>query len=350
MGAAVKQFSKLLVQAKIDAYLVFDQTNIRYLTGHSASDAWLLVTSDDAFYITDFRYIGEVSRALKDIEIREHKGAPLRFALELAASLKVRKLGFDTRHISLAQYGRLKSSCPKGLVLKQCDGLVEELRVSKQSAEIRYIRQALEYHHQALKYLWRVIRPGVTEQEILFKLQNHVRRQGLGFSFDPIIASGPNSSYPHASVTQRKIKENDVVLVDFGIDYKGYKSDLTRMFYLGRISKLVADIGSYVAGAQERAVALMGPGVAVRDVDQAARQLLQEHQLDQYFGHSLGHGVGLDIHEAPRLSTQSKEILKPGMVVTVEPGVYLTGRFGIRLEEMVLITESGCEVISDDRN
>lgn len=272
------------------------------------------------------------------------------FALELAAKHQAVVVGFDTRHVSLAEYGALKKSCPRAVRLRPVNGLVEKLRLLKQPAELRAIRKALVYHHQALTYLRKVIRPGVTEQDVLFKLQSHVRAQGLDFSFDPIIASGPHSSYPHASVTRRKISTNDVVLVDFGIDYKGYKSDLTRMFYLGRIPKLLEDIRGYVAQAQARAIAVMKPGVAVSVVDQAARQLLKEQQLDQYFGHSLGHGVGLDIHEAPRLSAKSQEILEPGMVVTVEPGVYLTGRFGVRLEEMVTITPTGCEVISDNRN
>jgi len=262
----------------------------------------------------------------------------------------VSTVGFDTRHLSLSEYEVLKKSCPRGLRLRSVNGLVERARLLKTPMELRSIRKALGYHHQALAYLRGVIRPGVTERDVLFKLQQYVRRQGLEFSFDPIIASGPNSSYPHAAVTRRKIGKNDLVLVDFGIEYKGYKSDLTRMFYLGRISQLLEAIRGCVAGAQARAIAMMKPGVAVKDVDQTARNYLKEHQLDQFFGHSLGHGVGLDIHEAPRLSVKSQEILTTGMVVTVEPGVYLTGRFGVRLEEMVVITSTGCEVISADRN
>jgi Xaa-Pro aminopeptidase len=350
MNPVLKQLSASFSSAKVDACLVFDPTNIRYLTGRPARDSWLLVTRTKAFYITDFRYTGELSRRFKNIQIEEHHGQPLKLAMQLARRSGARTVGFDTRHVSVEEYRILKRSCPKKVKLKTCNGLVEELRVIKRPAELRAIRRALECHQEALKYVKRIICPGVTEREILSKLENYVKKRGRAFSFDPIIASGPNSSYPHASVTGRKIKNNDVVLVDFGIDFEGYKSDLTRMFYLGKISKLVADVSSYVAAAQQRAIAAMGPGVAVKTVDQAARQFLKERKLDRYFGHSLGHGVGLKIHEAPRLSGRSPEILRPGMIVTVEPGVYLTGRFGVRLEEMVYITKTGCEVISDRRN
>lgn len=350
MNYALKQLSASFSSAKVDACLELNPANIRYLTGHPARDSWLLVTRTKAFYITDFRYIGELARHLKNILIKAHHGQPFKLALELAERHGARTVGFDTRQVSVEEHRIMKRSCPKKVKLKPCNGLVEELRIIKRPAELRAIRRALEYHQDALKYIKRVIRPGVTEREILVKLERYVKERGLAFSFDPIIASGPNSSYPHASVTGRKIENNDVVLVDFGIDFEGYKSDLTRMFYLGKISKLVEAVSSYVAAAQQRAIAAMGPGVAARTVDQAARQFLKECKLDKYFGHSLGHGVGLDIHEAPRLSEKSTEILRPGMIVTVEPGVYFTGNFGIRLEEMVYITPTGCEVISDHRN
>jgi len=195
-----------------------------------------------------------------------------------------------------------------------------------------------------------VIKPGVSEKEVFYRLEKHVRAKDCGFSFEPIIASGVNSCSPHAKITDRKIRNNESVLVDFGIDYKGYKSDLTRMFFLGRIPKLVKEIEGIVRHAQYISINIIKAGIKVSEPDKLVRNYFQEHKLLKYFGHSLGHGVGLDIHENPRLSYKNSTILKAGMVVTVEPGIYLPNKFGIRIEDMVLVTEKGCKVLSDNIN
>jgi len=225
--------------------------------------------------------------------------------------------------------------------------LIEQFRMIKDSGEIALMRQALKIHFEALKRLKRWVKPGVTEMDVLFKLEDFVRSQNAGFSFAPIIASGPNGALPHAHPSRRVIKNHEPVLVDTGIDWKGYKSDLTRMFFLGRMPALVQEMNDWVKEAQSLAVAAIKPGAKAAEIDRVARGFLAKHKLDQYFGHSLGHGVGLDIHEEPRLSGKSAATLQAGMVVTVEPAVYLPGKFGIRLEEMVLVTEKGCEVLSE---
>ncbi len=270
----------------------------------------------------------------------------LKSAFDILARNQAKRVGFDDRNLSLHRFKQLQQACPKGIKLVCVNDLVESMRLIKEKVEVEQIRACLELNLAAYKYLKGVIRPGVTEKQVLLKLENFVKPKGAGFSFDPIIASGPNSAFPHARVTDRKIQNNQPVLVDMGIDINGYKSDLTRMFFLGKMTNLYESIYAAVSKAQSLAIAKIADGVKAADVDAVARNYLENLDLAKYFGHSLGHGVGLDIHEAPRLSAQSGVVLREGMVVTVEPGVYLPGKFGIRLEEMVLVTKAGCEVLS----
>jgi len=186
----------------------------------------------------------------------------------------------------------------------------------------------------------------VTEVDILHRLEAFIRKEGITFAFDPIIASGPNSAYPHARVTGRKLCRKEPVLIDLGMDYKGYKSDLTRMFFLDTMPTSYRDVLSVVHDAQQEAFKVIRPGVLGKDVDAAVRNYLKKHGLAERFTHSLGHGVGMEVHEAPRLSLSSDAILEENMVCTVEPGVYFPGKYGVRLEEMVLVTKKGCEVMS----
>lgn len=347
MNARLRQLTEQFSSHGINACLICHNPNISYLTHFFSIDSWLFVTKKKAYYITDSRYIEEVRKGLKNISLKEHKGSLIAAVIELADKDKIKSVGIDENHVSLSLHKCLLKAAPSRLKFKSANGVVEKLRVCKEDAEIRQIKQALKIHQEALKYLKRIIRPGRTEYEILNKLRRFVDERRVGFSFDPIIASGPNSAFPHAHVTHRKIRTNDVVLVDMGIDYHGYKSDLTRMFYLGKISKLVEDVGTYVSIAQQKAINAIAPGVPVSRIDDAARHFLEEKGLAKYFGHALGHGVGLEIHEAPRLSKRSNEILQEGMVVTVEPAVYLPNKFGVRLEEMVLVTKKGHKVLSD---
>lgn len=344
----LEKLRSLFLSAKIDALIVSRDVNIRYLTDFPASESWLLVTPAKAYYLTDFRYIEEAKMGLPaSVKLIQYKSSLAQTVFDLARQDKIKRIGFESSHAPYNQYEKMNSIVPKGMHLKPVLGLVEKIRVVKEKAEIDLMRQALRIHWEALQRMKRWIKPGLTERDVLKKLEDFVRLRNAGFSFPPIIASGPNGALPHARPTDRKIRRNEPVLVDTGIDWKGYKSDLTRMFFLDRMPTLVREVNDFVKEAQVRAIKAIKPGVKASDVDAAARGFLAKQKLDQYFGHSLGHGVGLDIHEEPRLSQTSSAILEPGMVVTVEPAVYLPGKFGIRLEEMVLVTHKGCEVLSE---
>ncbi len=346
VNSRIKQLTATFAQHKIDAFLVVKDVNITYLTNFPASESWLFVTPQKSFYITDFRYILEAQRGLKGIAIKQYTKSIYQTLFETAAEQKIKSIGFDDRHITLAQYRTLTEKCPKTIKLVPTSNLVENFREIKDTYEVNQVKKALKVHADTLKFLKGVIKPGVTEQDVFLKLENYVKSRGCGFSFSPIIASGPNSCYPHAKVTNRKIKNNEPVLIDIGIDVNGYKSDLTRMFFLGRITPLVEKVNASVREAQQIAIAKIKAGISVADVDREARNSLAKNKLDQYFGHSLGHGVGLEIHENPRLSQNSNAILKEGMIVTVEPGVYLPNKFGIRIEDMVLVQKDKGKVLS----
>lgn len=329
----------------VDAVLVTHPTDLHYLTGYPNADAWLLVSSRKAYYVTDFRYTAEAKKILKAIEVVQFPSSLFETAIELAKGQRVRLLGIDEKHLTHYQYNRLKTVAGKGLLLCSSQDVVQSLRSVKEPVELREIQKAIQVNLEAYRYIKTFIRPGASERDLLIRLEGFIRRKGVRFSFDPIIASGPNSSYPHARVTERKLRRNEPVLIDLGIEVNGYKSDLTRIFFLGKMSRSFERILSLVRLAQEEAFKVIRPGIKASEVDAAARSFLGKYDLAKHFGHSLGHGVGLDIHETPRITSKSGALLSEGMVITIEPGVYLN-RFGVRLEEMVLVTKKGCEVLS----
>lgn len=348
MNPKIKKLISLLAQHRLDAFLVTKDINIRYLTDFPASESWLLVCAKRVFYIADFRYILEAKKGLGGgIAVTDYQKSIFDTAIQTALSQKVARLGFDERHISLFSAGRLKKSAAGKVQLKAANSLVESLREIKTPEEISKIRQALRLNLKAYDFLRKVVRPGLSEKEVFRRLESFVKAHGAGFSFPPIIASGPNSCFPHAKVTDRKIKNNESVLIDMGMDIGGYKSDLTRNFFLGKIPHLLENIYAQVDTAQKKAIRKIRPGVPAGEIDRQARGFLAENRLGKFFGHSLGHGVGLEVHEGPTISSGSQAVLKEGMVFTVEPAVYLPNKFGVRIEDMVLVTRSGCEVLSD---
>jgi len=346
----IRQLRSAFTKQNIDAFLVQSDVNITYLTGFPASESWLFITPKKIYYITDFRYILEARKGLKGIAVKQYTKSIYETLFSIVKDKKIKRIGIDERHVILAQYKILTRKCPKGVKLVKADNLVEHLRAIKDAGEIAKIKKALRIHKQAHQFLKKIIKPKISEKEVLLKLTNFVKSKGVEFSFDPIVACGPNSAYPHAKITDRKIRMNEPVLIDMGIDVEGYKSDLTRMFFLGKIPELVRRVHDHVNRAQKVAISKIQAGISIAAVDFEARNYLESQGLAKYFGHALGHGVGLDIHEDPRLAQSNSEVLREGMVITVEPAVYIPNKFGIRIEDMVLVTKKGCKVLSDDIN
>lgn len=347
MSSRLKKFSQLIIEKNCDAYLVADSTDIRYLVDAPAEDSLLLVTPKKFYYITDARYTQEMREAFgRAITVREFKKGRVQEAFAVIEQKGLKRLGFDEASFSVAQFKAMRSVCPKGVKLVPKNGLVRGMRLVKDESEVQEIRQCIKLNHAVYQYLKRVIKPGMTEREIFFKAETFVRSREAGFSFLPIIAAGSKSAFPHSKISKRVFHSKELLLIDLGIQINGYKSDLTRIFVSSKIPKPVERVYWAVAQAQVAAISEIRAGVPVAQIDQAARKCLKKNKLERFFIHSTGHGVGLDIHEAPRLSEKSQEVLKEGMVVTVEPGVYFPGKFGIRIEDMVLVKEKGCEILS----
>ncbi len=347
MRSRLKTFSQFLTDHDLDAYLVISPSDIAYLTGFSASGAWLLVMAQRAYYLTDSRYSDEARQALGKIaRVWVCRNGLERGVVDILNQFSRARVGIDENHFFVAKLKKLKQACGTAIRIHAVNGAVARLRVFKDADEIAQIRQCIATNKEAYRYLRRILKPGLAEREVLWKLQDFTRRKNVGFAFDPIIASGPNSAFPHASISSRIIKNNDIILIDLGIRMNGYNSDLTRIFLSDKIAHPIRDVYQAVADAQEAAISQIKDGVAVAHVDLAARKSLRKKKLEKFFTHALGHGVGLEIHESPRLSVHSADVLRAGMVVTVEPGVYISGKFGIRIEDMVLVTETGCDILS----
>ena len=345
MRSRVPSFQSCLDSYRIDAYLVTNDAHVSYLTGIPVEDSWLLVTSKRAYLLTDARYYYEIKTRLHGVQPVLCR-VLVKDVCRLISRRRLTRIGFDERHASHFLFKQLAAHMPSGVALTAKNRAVDVLREQKDAQEVAAIRACLLLNRQLFRVVERVLKPGIKEYEILSRMERFVKSKKVELPFSPIVASGPHSAYPHARVTERRLLRNDVLLVDAGIQQDGYKSDLTRMFFLGKITPLVRKVYDAVADAQQASIARIGPAVPAAVVDREARKSLKKKGLDKYFCHSLGHGVGLEIHESPRLSALSQDILKPGMVVTVEPGVYLQGQFGVRIEDMILVTAAGCEILS----
>ncbi len=337
-----------LQERGLDGLIISSPHNISYLSGFTSRDSYFLASPKTNLYFTDSRYSAEVKGSLKDKAVlKEINGSVFRLIADSCRQLRLKRIGFEERLMPFAEYKNIKRWSGKGLVLVPVHSMVEELRKYKSKEELGHIRKAVSIAAKALNHIGSLLRPGLTELEVASEVECHIRRNGaLKASFDIIVASGPNSSFPHHITSTRKLQKNETVLIDMGVDCQGYKSDLTRVFFLGKINLLRRKIYGIVLEAQKRALEKIRPGIRASEIDAAARQHIARSGYGAYFLHSLGHGVGLEIHEEPQISAKSDNIVAESMVFTVEPAIYLPGKFGIRIEDMVLVTEKGCEVLS----
>ena len=339
-------FREKLKNSSFDGFLVSQEANVSYLSRFNAHDSYLLVSKGKVYFITDFRCLEEARKRLKGIEVFQYKNLFKDISL-LAKELKIRRLGFEARDLNYAEYAKIKENLGDKIKFLDTFNIVESLRQIKDQDELREIRAAVDIAVSAFRFIKGYIRPGLTELEIAGELERFIRQRGAeASSFKIIAASGANSCFPHAQITKRLLGENDLVLVDMGVEVNGYKSDLTRVFFLGKITSIQCKVYQIVREAQARAIEAIRPGIAISVVDDTARAHITACGYGKYFGHSLGHGIGLEVHEDPSVSNKNKAIVREGMVFTVEPGIYLPGKFGIRIEDMVLVTKKGFEVLS----
>ena len=346
-----KKLRTALESSRLETLLVTHLPNIRYLCGFTGSAAALVITPAKSVFFTDGRYTEQARAEVQGSRVVIARKSPLVAAGEWLSAhgkkLHLRTIGIEGEDLSVAERTRLAKSLGRGFRLREAPPLVEKARVVKDEDEISLLRAAVILGASLFEYALKAIHPGVKETEVAAEMEYTARRAGAeGMSFETIIASGPRSALPHGRASQAAIPSEGFVVCDFGVILAGYCSDMTRTVWVGQPSDMARRMYDAVREAQQAATEAVRPGASVSEIDSAARKLLQKNGLGRYFTHSTGHGVGLEIHEAPRLASGQTDVLHPGMVVTIEPGVYLPGIGGVRIEDMVVVTESGCTVLT----
>lgn len=334
---------------QIDALLVSSTTNVRYLTGFTGDDSTFLMTRDRAIVISDGRYTTQLEQECPNLELSIRPvGRLMPGAIaDVVGKLDLRRLGFEPSALSVAEFETLREALP-AVEFVAVKNRVEALRIIKDRDEIAEIREAVGMAERAFAMLRAGLRGQESEKDTADALEGYLRRCGASAaSFPPIVAVGDRSALPHARPSAvTRIDQADFVLVDWGATASPYKSDLTRVLVTGKVTSKFERVYRTVLAAQERGIAAIRPGVKARDVDAEARAVIEDAGFGRFFTHGLGHGLGMDIHEAPALRKESDVTLQPGMVITVEPGIYLPGWGGIRIEDDVLVTPDGCEVLT----
>jgi Xaa-Pro aminopeptidase len=347
MNRRLPRIYSYLKDKGLDGLIISGEANISYLCEYTCRDAYLLISHKENVYFTDSRYTEELKKYLSGCRIVKANGSIFRLIAQSCTELRLKRIAFEERSLPFAEYAKISENLKKGAELIPTHNLVESLRQIKGTEELKKIKKAIWITKQAFDFIKSFVAIGRREIEVAAELERFIRYKGASSSaFDIIVASGPNSRFPHHLTSTRKIRNNETVLIDLGVDFEGYKSDLTRIFFLGKINTLNQDIYHTVKEAQARAIKKIKPAVEISEIDAAARQYIAHKGYGKFFVHNTGHGIGLQIHEDPQISSNEGSELKPGMVFTVEPGIYLPERFGVRIEDMVLVSKEGCEVLS----
>ncbi len=349
--ARQKKLREHLATTRFDALLISHLPNIRYLCGFTGSAGLLLVEEAGSVFFTDVRYDTQAHDEVKGAKVVIARKAVLACLGEFLGERRKRArgwtIGVEAEHFTIAEKRRLTEVLPSGVRLKDAPSVVERARMVKDGDELNRIREAVTLGAKLFDRALEVLRPGVKETEVAAEMELAARRGGAEeMSFPTIIASGARSALPHGRASSQAIAPGGFVVCDFGVILSGYCSDQTRTVWVGPVSKNARRAYEAVREAQQAAIDAVRPGIPVGEVDAAARKVLRKAGLGRYFTHSTGHGVGLEIHETPRVADGQREILQPGMVITIEPGVYFPGKWGVRIEDMVAVTASGCEVMT----
>jgi Xaa-Pro aminopeptidase len=331
--------------ARFDALLITHLPNIRYLSGFRGSAGVLIVTGKNSVLFTDGRYRHQARSEARNSKVVIANGPALQAAVEWIADHNLRVIAIEAEHMTVSVRSTLRRLLPTSIRLRDTRGLVEAIRMVKDDEELQRIREAARLGSSLLDTALQVIRPGVSEIEVAAEMEYDARQKGAeAMSFDTIVASGARSALPHGRASTANIG-NGFLVLDFGVILAGYCSDKTRTVYVGKPTARDRQIYEAVREAQQAAIDTVRAGITAGEVDSAARSVLKRAKLDKHFTHSTGHGVGLEIHEPPRIGSNQTETLRAGMVITIEPGVYVAGQGGVRIEDMVIVTDQGCEVL-----
>ncbi|HZQ17324.1 MAG TPA: Xaa-Pro peptidase family protein [Terriglobales bacterium] len=346
--ARLQRLQQRISEQRLDVLLVSHLPNIRYLCGFTGSAGLLLVTDSDRILFTDGRYTQQARDEAKAVKVKIVKKSALLAASEWLAKWKnLRRVGIEAAHMTVAEKAMLSKALGRSFTLISSPPIVEALRMIKDGDEIARIRAACQLGVKLFDTITANLKVGVPESQVAGELEFAARKSGVDqMAFPTIIAGGERSALPHGRASGAPIPARGFVVCDFGVILAGYCSDMTRTVHMGSPAADAQDSYRAVREAQQAALETVKPGVSVGEVDHAARKFLYNRRLGKFFTHSTGHGVGLEIHEAPRIAAAQNEVLRPGMVVTIEPGVYLPGKWGVRIEDSVVVTETGCDILT----
>lgn len=339
----IKDVRRELRKNKIDCLLLTKPANVTYTTGFMGDDSWSMIIKNQVYLLTDNRYTEQAQKECRGCKIVERDVTLAKTVGALVKKLKAVKSVTVEKSTSLSIFEQLKKNV--NVKLKSAADIIEPIRSIKDKSEIAAIKKAASISNRALEETLKTIKPGITESELTGMLNYQIRKLGANVAFETIIGFGPNASRPHHQPGNRKLKKTDTILIDFGAKYNGYCSDITRCFIVGKPNKFYKKVYDVVEQAQAAAIKLIKDGADMIQVDAAAREVIDENDLPVY-GHGSGHGFGLEIHENPFLKPDGKGKLKAGQVLTIEPGIYMPGKLGVRIEDDVLITKTGCEILT----
>ena len=346
MEKRINKLKEKLKEKNIEAFLVTKNENVRYLSRFTGTAGKLLITQNDSIFITDFRYLDQAEDQTDGCVIEEISSNFINGFSELLKRKNIKNLSFESQDLNFKTYQKLKDKLELDS-LNPVESLVENLRMIKDQTEMQKIKKAVEIADQGFQFLLDFIEAGKTEREIALELEFFMKRNGgEANAFDFIVASGKRGAMPHGVASNKTINKGELVTIDFGTVYQGYHSDMTRTVAVGEVAPELKQIYELVLTAQKQVIADIKAGMGCIEADKIARDIIAEAGYKDNFGHGLGHGIGLEIHEAPRLSYTSEDTLEAGMVVTDEPGIYVSGLGGVRIEDDLLITEDGCEVLN----
>jgi Xaa-Pro aminopeptidase len=346
-SARQKKFQQTLARERLDGFVVTHPANLRYLCGYSGSNGLLLFLEGRKAFFTDGRYTMQAREEVKGARVVISKGALIKDAAATMSRLRSGSIGFEADLTTVAAANQMHELTPKRIRWKPTSGLIMQQRMVKDAEELQSVRAAVKLGAQVYLQALPLVRPGIAEVELAAKLEYAARQAGAdGMSFETIVAAGKRGALPHGRASSAAIPQRGFVVIDSGVILRDYCSDMTRTVHVGRVGRIERTWYRAVLEAQLAGIAAVRPGVTAGEVDQAARSVLRKAKLDRYFTHSTGHGVGLEIHEPPRLGNGQTERLEPGMVITIEPGIYVPEKGGIRIEDMVLVTHNGAEVLT----
>jgi Xaa-Pro aminopeptidase len=347
MKNRVKRLQRILLNENLDFLLVSFLPHVRYLSGYSGSNGLILISPRACTFLTDFRYKDQAKQQVRNMTVKVVERELFSSLTDLPQVQEKRiKLGFEAQYLNCKTYQTLKSRLPECL-MTPTEKLVESLTVTKDDGEVAKIKKAVEITDRVFSEILDFIRPGTSELDVAAEIEYRMKGRGSSTPYyQTIVASGKRSVLPHGIASGKKILKNEFVTLDFGAVYDGYTADLTRTVIVGKASPRQKRVYNTVLKAQKLAIGKARAGIRACDLDQTARQVIKRAGYGKYFGHGLGHGIGLQIHDNPAVNPTNQQLLEPGMVVTIEPGIYIPNWGGVRIEDDVLITRKGCKVLN----